>query len=352
MSLSRAARELGSVLHAQGRRRVPLERVRELLREVEPQVAASPLKRRRLNELLDELSLAGAVSLPKGRASYDRLEQPAVPRFVVLEGLPARVSLKAVGADTHPWRPELRWAAGLRPALRIDEMEALVRITEYLNSSRPEQTVVPMQERSLELFGEEKRLGALIRQRLFAAGHMTLDMLACREVHPPFVYTRISGHPNLLVVENSATYDTLRRVLEPDGPVGFLAYGAGKHFILSVSAALDLDPPPRRIVYFGDVDPDGLFIPTRATETSVLHGLPAVEPAACFYELLFRLAMSGTEPAPTDGLDDRTVWLPVNLRAPATALLRVGRRLAQEHVGLDALTGETGWRGALREQLA
>jgi len=48
-------------------------------------------------------------------------------------------------------------------------MEVLLQITEYLNLSSHGGMVVPMQERSLEIFGREKRLGDLYGQRLFLA---------------------------------------------------------------------------------------------------------------------------------------------------------------------------------------
>ncbi|MGI8607898.1 MAG: hypothetical protein ACR2MY_01530 [Candidatus Dormibacteria bacterium] len=53
--------------------------------------------------------------------------------------------------------------------MRKAEMEVLLQITEYLNLSSHGGMVVPMQERSLEIFGREKRLGDLYGQRLFLA---------------------------------------------------------------------------------------------------------------------------------------------------------------------------------------
>jgi hypothetical protein len=341
MRLSRTAAAVADRLWASSRRRVGIDQVRDLLLEVEPHLAHAPARRARLRELVDELAADAVVRLPRGRAQYDRVEQPPLPRFVVVAA-PAPVRSRP-DAATHPWPPELRWAATLRPALRADEMEVLEAVRAFLAQAGGG-PFVPVQERSLQLFGDEKRLGKLAGQRLFEPGRLTLSMLRCREVHPPFVHARISDRPVLLVLENSATYDTLCRLLDGTGPVGAVAYGAGKHFILSVAAAGQLNPVPGRILYFGDIDPDGLMIPERASETAAAHGLPPVEPAGALYALL----LAGQ---PGDGADPRTSWLPEALRGPAAALLRHGQRLAQEHVGLDRLLANPGWLDGLERQI-
>jgi hypothetical protein len=348
VSLTRTAAAIAAALRAEGRRRVPLERIRGLLFDLEPHVAHSPARRRRLHEVVRELAEGAVVALPRGKAQYDAVEQPALPRFVVVEGAVAsRVSRRAPDAATYPWPPELRWAAALRPPLRRDEMEALRAISAFLaRRGRPGPgPLVPVQERSLEIFGDEKRLARLAGQRLFAPGRLTLELLGCREVHPPFVHRRLSAAATMLVLENSATYDTMLRVLDGTGPVGVLAYGAGKHFILSVAAARALDPVPARILYFGDLDPDGLLIPVRAAETARAHGLPPVEPAEALYGLLLA-GWTGHRS------DDRTAWLPPALRGPAAEVLARSGRLAQEHVGLERLLASHDWLDGLRRQLA
>jgi hypothetical protein len=354
VTVSRTAREVGVALRADGRRRALVDRLRQLLYTIEPQVATSPHKRRRLREVIDELAGAGAISLPKGRAQYDQVEQPPLPRFVVVEGLAEPASRRAAGAETHPWLRELRWAASLRPPLRVDEMDALLKVSAFLTARRGREVpVVPLQERSLAIFGEEKRLAEMAGQRLFAPGRLSFPLLACREVHPPFVHVRLSDLPTMLVVENSATYDTLRRVLDASGPIGCLAYGAGKHFIGSVSAARELVPVPRRILYFGDVDADGLMIPTKACDTAAAHDLPAIEPASVLYDLLFGFAPEPEGGGRSGAVEDaRVSWLPARWQDRAADLLGRSRRLAQEHVGLEVLQADGRWVEELRSQLA
>ena len=61
-------------------------------------------------------------------------------------------------------------------------------------------------ERSLDIFGNEKRLDTLASTRLFTTGAISLELLHCHVVHPSFVYERISDAPVVLVTENDHTY--------------------------------------------------------------------------------------------------------------------------------------------------
>jgi uncharacterized protein with PIN domain len=140
-------------------------------------------------------------------------------------------------------------------------------------------------ERSLQLFGYEKRLEALIGGQLFFPGRLTLEQLRCEQVHPPFVFRTIGSGPDVLVVENHHTYVSLSRALPRDGDVGVVVYGAGAHFKGSVTFLADLSTP-RRVLYFGDLDIDGLDIPVHASAVAVAAALPAIEPATALYRLL------------------------------------------------------------------
>lgn len=138
------------------------------------------------------------------------------------------------------------------------------------------------------LFGDEKDLSALAGTGLFGPGRLSWELLRCHPVHPPFVWRAVGAGSLLLVVENQATFDSLSRVLPGDGPVGMLAYGAGNHFTASVASATGLPRPVDRIVYFGDVDAQGLAIPVRASMVAAAMGLPPIEPAGALHELTLR----------------------------------------------------------------
>jgi hypothetical protein len=338
-TLGVTAARLAQELDAWPRRQVKLAELQTLLVAAEPSLTHAPERRARLAEVLDELADTGVVELPTER-SYDDSVKPSLPRFVRVQGLappPRRVSGAGVA-----WRPELAWAA----ELSVDEqmLSDLRAVNAFFRDRGRERPIVPLRERSLQLFGYEKRLEALMGGQLFFPGRFTLEQLRCEEVHPPFVYESIGHGPDVLVVENHHTFVSLCRALPHAGDIGVLVYGAGAHFKGSVTFLADLARPPRRVLYFGDLDIDGLDIAVYADSVAAAAGLPTIEPAT----LLYRLLLDHGRPVPVDNPPSRyrvrklTAWLPRELRAAAAALLVDGQRLAQEWVGTELLVESAG----------
>src|SRR5207247_10431661 len=149
----------------------------------EPALTTSPERRERLAAAIDELVEAGVVLASK---TLERAERPPLPQFLVLL---ERTRDPPVGraAAAYPWRPELAWAARL--PLRRSEFEALQQIQAFLRERGDDGPIVPSGERSLELFGDEKRLDALQRnRRLFAPGRLSLELPRARAFAPRFAY--------------------------------------------------------------------------------------------------------------------------------------------------------------------
>ncbi len=316
------------------RRQVRLAELQALLLTAEPALEHAPERRVRLREVLDELVNAGLVELPSERA-YDRGAKPALPRFVRIDRqVPAsrRVSGAAVA-----WRPELAWASELSVNERT--LSDLRAINAFFRDHGGERPIVPLRERSLQLFGHEKRLETLMGGQLFFPGRLTEEELRCEVVHPPFVSESIGPSPDVLVVENHHTFVSLCRALPHNGNVGVVVYGAGAHFKGSVTYLADLRTWPRRVLYFGDLDIDGLDIPVHASALAATVGLPAVEPAA----VLYRLLLDHGRPASVENPPSRyrvrklTPWLLDDVRTAAAAMLVDGKRLAQEWVGTELL---------------
>lgn len=334
LSLGVTAALLARKLESWPRRQLRLAELQALLVAAEPALEHAPERRARLHEILDELVDAGLVELPS-RRSYDHSAKPALPRFVRIEravAAPQRVSGAGVA-----WRPELAWAT----ELSVDEqtLSDLRAVNAFFRDGGGERPVVPLRERSLHLFGYEKRLETLLAGRLFFPGRLTLEQLRCEEVHPPFVFETIGSAPDVLVVENHHTFVSPRRALPREGNVGVVVYGAGAHFKGSVTYLADLPTPPRRVLYFGDLDIDGLDIPVHASAVAATAGLPAVESTA----VLYRLLLDNGRPVPVENPPscDRarklTAWLHDDVRADAAAVLVDGQRLAQEWVGTELL---------------
>jgi hypothetical protein len=318
------------------RRRVELSELKGMLRRAEPSVTHAPEFRARLADILGELAAAQVVELPSQR-SFDRSARPPLPRFVRV-GRPTQ-SPRRIAARDYAWRSDLAWAA----ELTFDEqtLSDLRAVNAFLRDGGAQRPVVPMRERSLQLFEDEKRLDALLATQLFWPGRLTLAQLRCEAVHPPFVYQHLGAGLDALVVENHHTYVSLARALPSEGSVGIVIYGAGTHFKGSVTYLADLERAPTRVLYFGDIDPDGLHIPASASELSVARGLPEIQPAVGLYRLLVTHGHpTVNQAAGRRWRVERLVdWLPAELRAPATSVLTADRRLAQEWVGTELLAG-------------
>jgi len=192
-----------------------------------------------------------------------------------------------------------------RLATREDEYMVLERIAAWLRDD-PRPVEVPVQERSLELFGDEKALDRYAKTRLFTSGALSLELLACYQPPLPFASQHIPGRGRtaLLVVENLATYTSfitaLRRLPERERPDLHIAWGHGREFNRSVRSVPLLVPAPARLYYFGDLDVAGIDTAVKAAAESAILGLPPLLPALGCYAFL--LAGKDAWSGPDSGL--------------------------------------------------
>ena len=245
-----------------------------------------------------------------------------------------------------PWRPELAWAATAE--LTRAQLATLQQLNGWFRDARPTRDV-PMRERSLEIFGDEKALDKLVTSVLFGPGRLSLTQLRAYRSRPPLPAVRVGDGPVLLVMENSDTFETLVRLLEDDsGDVGHVAWGAGAAFEASVASVGRL-PGITRVLYFGDIDADGLRFPTSAAALAAELSLPTLEPAVSLYRLLFEVGhrAGGGQRVDEARAASLAAWLPADLRVAAVELLVSGKRLAQEAVGSERLSREPSWHTSI-----
>lgn len=338
-SLARAlAEELGT-----RRRRVGLDDLWRAFLKIAPEYATSPDRRQALAACLDELQTLGLAELPTSSASFERGERPPLPRSIRLTHAPAPPSPRRQATAElrrYPWLPKLAFVGNLK-SVRPEELLLLKRVNAFLRDGGGERPRVPWQERSLELFGEEKFLEPFLRGRLFEPGRLSLADLAASFAAPPIAFRKLNDAPAALVVENSATFHTLLDLLpRSQGTIGVLAYGDGFTFIHGVASLRDagrLD----QILYFGDLDTAGLHIPTEAAKIAPRFAqLPEIRPAEALYRLLLahgQPAASKERCAPSRAAA-LAAWLPIDLRPDVARLLRERWRIAQEAVGYDLLS--------------
>jgi hypothetical protein len=212
----------------------------------------------------------------------------------------------------------------------------------------PAPSRAPIQERSLELFDDEKALDSFQKTRLFTTGALTLGMLACFIPPVPFVSEHLpgTGATQLLVIENLATYTSFLTTLkEGHGsrrPDLHVAWGAGNSFTQSVLSIPDLSPAPRRTLYFGDLDVAGLNIATIATRQAEIAGLPPMTAAAACYHFLLSgprnwRGPDGSNRSAVPDVQATCQWMPSALRDATMELLKNHERVPQERLGVRAL---------------
>jgi hypothetical protein len=317
--------------------------------EYDLSLVGDPTARVRFRQALDELVGASLVTLPAAasRSGWDAIVEPPLPVRVTRVD-PATVEL-AFRPTPRVW-PSVLEAAG-RIASRADEHALLGRVSDWLRDN-PAPIRVPVGERSAELFGDEKALGRYRKTRLFISGALTLDLLACYDPPLPFASQHVPGGGPviLLITENLATYTsflTAARALDGGTrPHLHIAWGVGGSFVQSVLSIPLLDPSPRHLRYFGDLDMAGLRIAAGAARQAAQADLPPVLPAIACYKFLLDGPRHWRRPDDSNRGDnsdylDACAWLPPELRLQAGELLAAGEKIAQEHLGLKTLLKES-----------
>jgi len=322
---------------AQGRIRVEQESLWRALRAVHSEVAATTAARAKLRDLIDQLVLDGRCETPKGREAWDQSSFPVLPKWIRLARPPRPVD----EADLRriPWAPELRFLATARTDVPLETLLKLQCFFAEGGRSRP---IVPVKERSLQIFGDEKLLDELRKTALVRPDRLRLEALRCQAIGEPLAWKRgPDADAPVIIIENAATWHSYCRWNEVARQFSAVIYGKGLQAAESIAclpdvfAALD---GPHPVVYFGDIDPPGLQIPRQASAYAVAHGLPPVQPHLWSYRQLLALG-AGKEtawdgdPAPAGDCD----WLG-ELAEAVRELFAAGKRLAQEHVGWEFLT--------------
>ena len=328
--------------HAQGRVRVDQELLWRALQAVYPEIAVTTVARTKLRDVIDQLTLDGLCETPKSKDAWDMSSLPLVPRWIRLPN--PRPPADEADLRRIPWAPELRFLVSTRTDVPLDDLLKLQRFFADGGRHRP---VVPIKERSLQIFGDEKQLDDLRKRTLFRADRLTLEALRCESIGEPLAWKRGPKTDGpVILIENAATWHSYCRWNAERGSFSAVVYGKGLQaaesicFLRDVFAELGVT---RRVVYFGDLDPPGLRIPQLASAHAIAHHLPPVEPDLWSYGHLFTLGhgketvYEGSDPLQPAEFE----WLG-ELAAPARTLLDSGKRLAQEHVGWEFLSYGSG----------
>jgi hypothetical protein len=295
----------------------------------DPGWAGSAAGRLRLADALDRLDATGTIELPSRRGTRWDTTLPRLPTRIVI---PAnrRVPAQPIDAASEPWVPALAWAGAWirksRPPERL--RKPLVVINRWLASTIGRSLpIVCREERSLEIFEDEKMLGSLTGTVLFGEGRLSLAMLACEAPIGGVRIAKLADVGPVLVVENKATFDSAWRGLRgSNAPPGYAAvvFGGGDQAASLVPELSILESlvgiAPTLFEYAGDVDIAGVSAAAAFIDAARMAGLSA-RPATALWE-----AVGAAKPAGEDLSGDE--------RERAVALAAIGR------LGLPSIVAE------------
>lgn len=294
------------------------------------------------------LAAAGWVELRSVRYKPHLLERVLIPtaaeeRWRIAFGFVPPSDEEARQIREFPWETRLAFLRESRLNIPFAELKQL---HDFLaaNPSSAGNDSVPIKERSLAIFGDEKRLDALANSALFRNDRLDLKRdLRCEVVGEPLAWKRgpaeAAARP-VIVIENAGTWHSYCRWNVERKLFSAVVYGCGNRFVDGVRYLPDLFSElggPHPLLYFGDLDPQGLLIPQEASARAEAAGLPRIAPHLWSYRQLLAhrpgrgQPWDGDAPAPAvcDWLDD--------LAEPVRQLFAQKQRLAQEFVGWELL---------------
>lgn len=327
--------EFRLALQAHPRKRVPLDDLRRHYFSLYPEAQNSPERGALLLEALRALSVQGAIALPAA-ASWERAGAPPLPLWVTLvRELPSTASQDHTDVT---WCPEL----GFWPQLRRSQLDVLRSINDFLLRRRGDFMQVPIKERSLEIFGDEKRLDALCDGDALFGGQLPLRTIGCFRVPQPLPY-RVADAPGkpLLVVENHNTFWSFGEWNQTALQYAAVVFGGGLNFRLTGRALGQAALETRAVgaEYFGDLDLKGVSIPVdfnRTTEPGALQ----VSAALRLYRWLLSHGARVQKPqCKTFPAGLAAQWLGADLATELEADWAAGLWIPQEAMGTEQLSG-------------
>ncbi|UQW99144.1 hypothetical protein [Streptomyces sp. RerS4] len=334
-----AADHMAAFLAWQTRQRVNFDALAGAADAGDSSLAASPRRRRILAEAARTLAARGLATLPKGKDGWDHAAHPPLPRWV--QRPPAA---RPPGRRPAPraYVAQLAFATTMRLTTAD---HALLGPINALLRDQPDAEVIPLADRSYQLYGEEKHLKHIERHHLVTKGFLDLTThLRARPTPAPLAMFELGPAPWLLIVENTAAFTSLREILGtwPDNSqVGWLVFGEGDHLIASLPTALtsfrERSHPVDTVLLYADLDLDGLRCAQKASDRARTASLPPLQPALGLYQALLAQPPRPHPPVAIDEAHTAATWLPPYLAKPLAELLATGLVLRHEALPLPHL---------------
>ncbi|MDO8942648.1 MAG: DUF2220 family protein, partial [Desulfobacterales bacterium] len=276
----------------------------------------------------------GKVTFP-ARPNWESIGNPPLPKWVMVA--PARIRSDCPeDFSAVPWVPEL----GFWPELKPGQLTAAKCINDFLLKRRGSLRIVPIKERSLQIFGDEKRLDMMRTGETLFMGRLKLETLGAFAVPLPLPYRQADapGQP-VLVVENHNSFWSFGEWNHDIRKYAAVVYGSGEAFRLTGAA---LGQVLREVdgigaLYLGDLDVKGVRIPAEFN-AAPRGDSPLVQPAMELYAWLLANGLRREKSECRGGtLIHATNWLGAELGEKVHAMWQEGRWIPQEALGLEQL---------------
>lgn len=317
------------ILVQQTGKRVVLSALRTLWLDTFPEQVSTPDRDHQLLRALRQGEGEGRLQLP-GPLGFEKLGNPPMPKSITL--------IREVEQSDRPSYANLSWLPeiGFWPSLSLSDRAIAFMINEWLIKRRGNFMQVPLRERSLEIFGDEKFLDNRARNGALFGGRMPLSAIGAMRVEHPLAYrpSDAVGLP-VLVVENHHTFWSFGEWNEQAKRYSAIVFGSGNTICASGLALKEVmrEREAHRAEYFGDIDPEGFSIPLKFNKLYEIQ----LTPSLIFYEMLLEVGRRRESVILLNGYESLAAsWLP-HLATQINGLWKEGFWLPQEGVGLERL---------------
>ncbi len=324
--------------------RIPIECLWDAMAKALPEQIAGD-SRQTLQALIAGIELRG-FSLPKSKNAYDQTAKPPLPKWIQRSETANHHKQSTFDPKTYLWARELTFLAEGR---RLPHYQHWLMVDNWLKSGERNAPIVPVRERSFEIFNDEKLLDDFSTTQAFKQGKIELSVLRCVITPEPLAWEKgASGSESkpCLVIENSATWRTLSLWNRDNAAYSSVVYGGGNKFSQTWQGLewVREVAPFDVIHYFGDVDYDGLMIPFRAARRiSESLDIPLILDIE-LYQILRRTIPKkrwcknkGSQRTINDELLN---WLPNNLRDWLVEVIASHFRIPQEGLQRKDITNK------------
>jgi hypothetical protein len=330
---------------SEGRAKLKLDVIQSEFLRAFPHLQGNADRRDRLRSLLDALAISGSIRLPANeRHGWERAPAPALPKWILfVRGLSQNRQL--FDHRSFPWVPELAFVAALRS---LRDPHELQQIHTFLKNGGRHRPIVPVKERSYQLFGDEKRLESLQNSQLFTKNRLTLEMMRCRQVPASLPCVPVAGDAQgpWLILENESTFHSFYRLNQLVNLHAGIILGSGfaVHRATEFLASLLQTIPgtcTKQFLYFGDLDLDGIQIPFQLDQKLQNRFGIQVRPAETYYQWL--IDANGIKCLPSRAeYNAPFTWFPLPMRQCIEVALGQTRPVVQEAIGWEFLAAKFG----------